>query len=102
MHTACQCWRGFASGARRRSGSAASSRGRLLEPPQFLARLRVRGVAPGCAAHVRVRLDRLPRELGLLPALALTRVLPDSGLGLYLKLALATWILDFWILLPAV
>jgi hypothetical protein len=33
---------------------------------------------------------RLPVGLLLIPALALARVLPDSGLGLYLKLALAT------------
>ena len=33
---------------------------------------------------------RFPRELWLLPPIALTRVLPDSGLGLYLKLAGAT------------
>jgi hypothetical protein len=37
-----------------------------------------------------VRLDRLPRELVALPALAIARVLPDSGVGLYLKLAAAT------------
>ena len=43
-----------------------------------------------------VRLDRLPRELVVLPALALARVLPDSGLGLYLKLAAATLV----VLLP--
>ncbi len=44
----------------------------------------------------RARLDRLPRELFLLPALAIARVLPDSGLGLYLKLAAATLV----VLLP--
>jgi hypothetical protein len=44
----------------------------------------------------RVRFDRLPRELAVLPALAITRVLPDSGLGLYLKLAAATLV----VLLP--
>ena len=33
---------------------------------------------------------RLPPGLLLIPALALARLLPDSGLGLYLKLALAT------------
>jgi len=38
----------------------------------------------------RVRFDRLPRELVALPALAIARALPDSGLGLYLKLAAAT------------
>ncbi len=44
----------------------------------------------------RARLERVPRELLVLPALALTRVLPDSGLGLYLKLAAATLV----VLLP--
>ena len=39
---------------------------------------------------MRLRIDRLPRELAVVPLLAFTRVLPDSGLGLYLKLALAT------------
>jgi hypothetical protein len=43
-----------------------------------------------------VRFDRLPRELVVLPALAIARVLPDSGLGLYLKLAAATLV----VLLP--
>ena len=33
---------------------------------------------------------RVPRELAVLPALAIARVLPDSGVGLYLKLAAAT------------
>ena len=40
-----------------------------------------------------MRIDRLPRELAVVPALALARVLPDSGLGLYLKLGLATLVL---------
>jgi hypothetical protein len=44
----------------------------------------------------RARLDRLPRELVLLPVLAIARVLPDSGLGLYLKLSAATLV----VLLP--
>ena len=44
----------------------------------------------------RARLERLPRELLVLPALAVARVLPDSGLGLYLKLAAATLV----VLLP--
>jgi hypothetical protein len=34
--------------------------------------------------------QRVPRELAVLPALLLVRLLPDSGLGLYLKLAAAT------------
>jgi hypothetical protein len=33
---------------------------------------------------------RLPRELAILPVLALTRALPEIGLGLYLRLAAAT------------
>jgi hypothetical protein len=41
-------------------------------------------------------LERLPRELVLLPFLAIARVFPDSGLGLYLKLAAATLV----VLLP--
>ena len=44
----------------------------------------------------RLHFERLPRELLALVALALTRVLPDSGLGLYLKLAAATLV----VLLP--
>ncbi len=44
----------------------------------------------------RAHLERVPRELLVLPALALTRVLPDSGFGLYLKLAAATLV----VLLP--
>jgi hypothetical protein len=44
----------------------------------------------------RLRFDRLPRELVAVVALLLTRVLPDSGLGLYLKLAAATLV----VLLP--
>jgi len=43
-----------------------------------------------------MRLDRLPREVVVLPALAIARVLPDSGLALYLKLAAATLV----VLLP--
>jgi hypothetical protein len=38
----------------------------------------------------RFHYEQLPRELAAIPALLLTRVLPDSGLGLYLKLAAAT------------
>jgi hypothetical protein len=41
----------------------------------------------------RFHFDRLPRELVAVVALLLTRVLPDSGLGLYLKLAAATLVL---------
>ena len=33
---------------------------------------------------------RIPRELAVLPALALVRLLPDSGIGLYFRLAVAT------------
>jgi hypothetical protein len=33
---------------------------------------------------------RLPRELAVIPALAIVRVLPETGVGLYLRLAVAT------------
>ncbi len=36
------------------------------------------------------RLKRLPRELAVIPLLALVRVLPETGVGLYLRLAVAT------------
>jgi hypothetical protein len=39
---------------------------------------------------VRSRADRLPRELAVLPVWAVTRAFPDTGLGLYLKLAATT------------
>src|SRR5205807_1834457 len=48
-------------------------------------------VAPHRSA--RVRFDRVPREIAVIPALAIARVLPGSGLGLYLKLGLATLVL---------
>jgi hypothetical protein len=38
----------------------------------------------------RLRWDRLPRELAVLPALLVAHFLPDTGFWLYLKLAVAT------------
>src|SRR5581483_3552872 len=51
-----------------------------------LARLRLRRAA----ARRAPRVSRLPRELAVVPALLVARTFPDSGLGLYLKLAAAT------------
>jgi hypothetical protein len=39
---------------------------------------------------VTLRTDRLPREVVVLPVWAVARVFPDTGLGLYLKLAATT------------
>ena len=63
-----------------------------------LARVGLGAVAALGTARVsrRFHFERLPRELAALPALALARVLPDSGFGLYLKLAAATLV----VLLP--
>ncbi len=40
-----------------------------------------------------MRFDRVPREVAVLPAVLIARFLPDSGVGLYLKLAFATLVL---------
>ena len=63
-----------------------------------LARLGLCAVAALRTARVsrRFHFERLPRELAALPALGLARVLPDTGFGLYLKLAAATLV----VLLP--
>src|SRR5581483_6949867 len=83
---------------RRRGGRARTpaAAGGVADPRRPLHG-RARGDVPrrGAVARLRprrrpARVRRLPRELAVVAALAIARTFPDSGLGLYLKLAAAT------------